>query len=129
MEALKRLKIRHFTGFAVLLFRFLSLFLCAGAAPFSDFAPLFNDSRQSLNCSKGEFMFTKKEEGRKYMGQKIYFNFVNVRKYLREEKETGKRAVVSVTNRNALSVERHMELLNLNDEEHIYLECVEDNLL
>lgn len=63
------------------------------------------------------------------MGQKIYFNFVNVRKYLREKKETGKRAVVSVTNRNALSVEHHMELLNLNDEEHIYLACVEDNLL
>lgn len=63
------------------------------------------------------------------MGQKIYFNFVNVRKYLREDRETGKRAVVSVTNRNALSVEHHMELLNLNDEEHIYLECIEDNFL
>ena len=63
------------------------------------------------------------------MGQKIYFNFVNVRKYLREDKETGKRTLVSVTNRNALSVEHHMELLNLNDEEHIYLECVEDNLV
>ncbi len=25
------------------------------------------------------------------MGQKIYFNFVNVRKYLREDKETGKK--------------------------------------
>ncbi|EOS24828.1 hypothetical protein C804_04928 [Lachnospiraceae bacterium A4] len=25
------------------------------------------------------------------MGQKIYFNFVNVRKYLRENKKTGKR--------------------------------------
>ncbi len=62
------------------------------------------------------------------MGQKIYFNFVNVMKYLREDKETGKRVVVSVTNRNNLSAERHMELLNLNDEEHIYLECVEDNL-
>ena len=55
------------------------------------------------------------------MGQKIYFNFVNVRKYLRENKKTGKKAVVSVTNRNALSVERYMELLNLNDEEYIYL--------
>lgn len=63
------------------------------------------------------------------MGQKIYFNFVNVRKYLREDKETGERVVVPVTNRNALSVERHMELLNLNDEEHIYLECVENKLL
>ncbi len=29
-------------------------------------------------------------------------------------------------NRNALSVERHMELLNINDEE---LDCVEDNSL
>lgn len=56
------------------------------------------------------------------MGQKIYFNFVNVRKYLREEKETGKREVVSVTNRNALPVELHMELLNLNDEGYIYLD-------
>lgn len=74
-------------------------------------------------------MFTKKEEGRKYMGQKIYFNFVNVRKYLREDKKTGKRAVVSVTNRNALSVGHHMELLNLNDEGYIYLECIEVNLL
>ena len=63
------------------------------------------------------------------MGQKIYFSFVNVRKYLREDRETGKREGVSVTNRNALSVECHMELLDLNDEEHIYLECVEDNLL
>ena len=63
------------------------------------------------------------------MGQKINFNFVNVRKYLRENKKTGKKAVVSVTNRNTLSVERHMELLNLNDEEHIYLECVENKLL
>lgn len=52
-----------------------------------------------------------------------------MRKYLRVNKETGERQVVPVTNRNALSVERHMELLNLNDEEHIYLECVEDNLL
>ncbi len=63
------------------------------------------------------------------MEQKIYFSFVNVRKYLREDRETEKREVVSVANRNALLVERHMELLNLNDEEHIYLECVEDNLL
>lgn len=61
------------------------------------------------------------------MEQKIYLNLVNVRKYLREDKETGKREVVSVTNRNALSVERHIELLNLNDEAHNYLECVEDN--
>lgn len=49
-----------------------------------DFAPPFNDSRQSLKGFNGEYMFTKKEEGREYMGQKMYFNFVNVRKYLRE---------------------------------------------
>lgn len=61
------------------------------------------------------------------MGQKIYFNLVNVRKYLRVDKETGKSEVVSVTNRNALSTEHHIELLNLNDERYIYLDCVEDN--
>ena len=61
------------------------------------------------------------------MSQEIYFTFVNVRKYLREDRMTGEREIVPVTNRNALSVERHMELLNLNDEEHIYLECIEDN--
>ena len=61
------------------------------------------------------------------MGQNTYFNIVNVRKYLRVDKETGKEEVVSVSNRNALSVEHHMELLNLNDEGHIYLECVEDS--
>ncbi|MCI9379353.1 MAG: hypothetical protein HFI06_12805 [Eubacterium sp.] len=40
---------------------------------------------------------------------------------------TGERKIVPVTNRNALSVEHHMELLNLNDDEHIYLECIEDS--
>ena len=61
------------------------------------------------------------------MNQEIYFSLVNVRKYLRRDKATGKSEIVPVTNRNALSVECHMELLNLNDEGHIYLECVEDN--
>ena len=58
------------------------------------------------------------------MNQEIYFSLVNVRKYLRIDKATGKSEIVPVTNRNALSVECHMELLNLNDEGHIYLECV-----
>ena len=40
---------------------------------------------------------------------------------------TGRGVIVSVANRNALLVERHMELLNLNDEEHIYLEGIKDN--
>ncbi len=61
------------------------------------------------------------------MKQKIYFSLVNVRKYLRVDKVTGKSEIVPVTNRNSLTVERHMELLNLNDEEHIYLECIEDD--
>lgn len=61
------------------------------------------------------------------MSQDIYFTIVNVRKYLREDRMTGEREIVPVTNRNALSVECHMELLNLNDEGHIYLECIEDN--
>ena len=50
-----------------------------------------------------------------------------MRKYLRVDRVIGKSEIVPVTNRNALPVEHHMELLNLNDEEHIYFECVEDN--
>lgn len=61
------------------------------------------------------------------MSQEIYFSLVNVRKYLRVDRMTEESEIVPVTNRNALPVERHMELLNLNDEEHIYLECIEDN--
>ena len=61
------------------------------------------------------------------MKQKIYFSLVNVRKYLRVDTVTEKSEIVPVTNRNALTVERYMELLNLNDEEHIYLGCIEDN--
>ena len=57
----------------------------------------------------------------------VQFSLVNVRKYLRVDKVTGKSEIVPVTNRNVLPVDRHMELLNLNDEEHIYVECVEDN--
>ena len=61
------------------------------------------------------------------MEQEVYFIYVNPRKYLRVDKKTGKSEVVSVSNRNALSVERHMELLNLNDEGHIYLYYIEDD--
>ena len=61
------------------------------------------------------------------MSQEIYFILVNVRKYLRVDRMTGESEIVPVTNRNALPVEHYMELLNLNDEEHIYLECIEDN--
>lgn len=62
------------------------------------------------------------------MEQNTYFICVNTRKYLRVDKKTGRSEIVSVSNRNALSVERHMELLNLNDEGNIYLYCIEDKL-
>lgn len=45
-----------------------------------------------------------------------------VRKYLRRDKKTQEEEIVSVSNRNGLTVERHMELLNLNDEDHEYVE-------
>ena len=44
-----------------------------------------------------------------------------VRKYLRRNKETLEEDVVTVSNRNNLSVEKHMELLNLNDEQYEYI--------
>ena len=45
-----------------------------------------------------------------------------VRKYLRQNRETQEEEIVSVSNRNNLSVERHMELLNLNDEKYEYIQ-------
>ena len=61
------------------------------------------------------------------MEQNTCYKLVNVRKYIRVDKATGKSEVVSVSNRNDLPVKHHIELLNLNDEGHIYLECVEDD--
>ncbi len=50
-----------------------------------------------------------------------YFKQHEVRKYLRRDKSTKKEEVVSVSNVNDLSVEKHMELLNLNDENYEYI--------
>ncbi|MCM1096884.1 MAG: hypothetical protein NC427_02340 [Ruminococcus flavefaciens] len=58
------------------------------------------------------------------MEQQIEVTFVDVRKYIRIDRETGRSEIVSVSNRNRLSVERHLELLNLNDEDHCYLEYI-----
>lgn len=58
------------------------------------------------------------------MGQRIEVSFVDVRKYIRVDRETGRGEIVSVSNRNRLSTEQHLELLNLNDEKHFYLEYV-----
>lgn len=45
-----------------------------------------------------------------------------VRKYLRKNRETQEEEVVSVSNRNNLSVKKHMELLNLNDDRYEYIQ-------
>jgi len=50
-----------------------------------------------------------------------YYKQHEVRKYLRRNKSTKKEEVVSVSNVNNLSVEEHMELLNLNDENYEYI--------
>ena len=52
----------------------------------------------------------------------IGFKQHEVRKYLRRDKNTQEEEIVSVSNRNGLTVEKHMELLNLNDDEHEYIE-------
>ena len=44
------------------------------------------------------------------------------RKYKRTNKITGKSEIVTVTNKNNLSIEKHLELLNLNDLDYIYTE-------
>lgn len=50
-----------------------------------------------------------------------YFKQHEVRKYLRRNKSTKKEEIVSVSNVNNLSVAKHMELLNLNDENYEYI--------
>ena len=44
------------------------------------------------------------------------------RKYKRTNKITGKSEIVTMTNRNNLSIEKHLELLNWNDLDYIYTE-------
>ena len=51
----------------------------------------------------------------------IGFKQHEVRKYLRRNKKTQEEEMVSVSNVNDFTVERHMELLNLNDTEHEYI--------
>ena len=45
-----------------------------------------------------------------------------VRRYLRRNRKTMEEEIVSVSNVNKLPVERHMELLNLNDDRYEYIE-------
>lgn len=45
-----------------------------------------------------------------------------------ERGKGGKKSeIVPVMNRNVLTLERHLDLLNSNDEDHIFLECIKDN--
>ena len=44
------------------------------------------------------------------------------RKYRWTNKITGKSEIVIMTNRNNISIEKHLELLNLNDLDYIYTE-------
>ena len=49
-----------------------------------------------------------------------YFKQHETRKYLRRNRETLEEEVVTVSNRNNLSVEEYMWLLNLNDDKFEY---------
>ena len=51
----------------------------------------------------------------------IYMELPTI-KYKRTNKITGKSEIVTVTNRNNLSIEKHLELLNLNGLDYIYTE-------
>lgn len=55
-----------------------------------------------------------------------YFKQYKTRKYLRRNRKTLKEEIVTVSNVNNLSVEKHMELLNMNDTEYEYLEYLGD---
>lgn len=44
------------------------------------------------------------------------------RKYQRTNLITGKTEIVTVTNRNNLSIKKHLYLLNLNDQDYSYSE-------
>ena len=50
-----------------------------------------------------------------------YFKQHETRKYLRRNRETLEEETVTVSNRNNLSVEEHMRLLNLNDDKYEYI--------
>lgn len=48
---------------------------------------------------------------------------VETRKFTRRNRQTGKTEIVTVSNRNNLSIEKQMELLNLNDTKFEYIRC------
>ena len=50
---------------------------------------------------------------------------VEVRRFRRKDRNSGKESIVSVSNRNDFSVEEHIRLLNLNDPNYEYIELVD----
>ncbi len=44
------------------------------------------------------------------------------RKYLRRNRETQAEEIITVNNRNNLPVEKHIEMLNLNDNQYEYID-------
>lgn len=48
-----------------------------------------------------------------------------IRKYIRMDRNTMEEEIVSVSNRNNLSVKKHMELLNQNDNKYEYIAYLE----
>lgn len=50
---------------------------------------------------------------------------VEVRRFRRRNRITGVENTVSVSNRNGLSIEEHLRLMNLNDPDYEYIEIVE----
>ena len=89
---------------------------------------------QRLHCIRSFYRYAAQED----ISNVCHFNEIDKVKRAKQYQtlvehmsETAVQAILAqpATNRNVLSVEHHMELLNLNDEEYIYLECVEDNLL
>lgn len=60
------------------------------------------------------------------MNYKLNYIYIELptRKYKRTNKITGKSEIVTVTNRNNLSIEKHLELLNLNDPYNLYSEKI-----
>lgn len=54
------------------------------------------------------------------MKENYAVKMVETRKYVRRDRVTGEAEEVIVSNRNKLSVEEHLRLLNLNDAGHEY---------
>lgn len=50
-----------------------------------------------------------------------YFQEHEVRKYIRRNRETLDDKIVAVSNRNNLTIDEHIRLLNLNDDKYEYI--------